>query len=231
MKYRHLFFDLDHTLWDFARNAELTLEQLYENYSLEEKTGADFNSFYQSYQQHNLRLWEAYRNHQISREELQWKRMWLALQEIHYPDETLAARLGEDFLKALPHQSQLMPGARDILDYLMDKHYHLHILTNGFPEIQGLKLQRAGIAHYFEHVITSADAGCLKPELSFFRYALTRIQANAEESLMIGDDVEADIVGAQQAGIDQVYFNPDQHQCTVSATYIIHHLEDLKRIL
>ncbi|MBX5439777.1 MAG: noncanonical pyrimidine nucleotidase, YjjG family [Thermoflavifilum sp.] len=231
MKYRHIFFDLDHTLWDFAHNAQQTLAQLYQLHMLEQKTGVSFEEFYQGYEQHNLRLWEAYRNHQISREELQWKRMWLALQEIHYPDEKLAYQLGEDFLKVLPQQSQLMPGAKELLDYLSAKHYHLHILTNGFPEIQELKLKSAGIEHYFESVITSADAGCLKPDLGFFAYAFAHTNAHPRESLMIGDDAEVDIQGAQQAGMDQVYFNPLQLGSPISATYIISHLDELKHIL
>jgi len=136
MKYQHIFFDLDHTLWDFAHNAKQTLAQLYAEYMLEKKTGIGFDKFYQGYAYHNERLWEAYRHHQISRDELQWKRMWLALQEINYPDESLAIQMGEYFLKILPRQSQLMPGSKEILDYLKSKDYHLHILTNGFRKFR-----------------------------------------------------------------------------------------------
>ncbi|MBX6380586.1 MAG: noncanonical pyrimidine nucleotidase, YjjG family [Thermoflavifilum aggregans] len=231
MKYQHIFFDLDHTLWDFAHNAKQTLAQLYAEYMLEKKTGIGFDKFYQGYAYHNERLWEAYRHHQISRDELQWKRMWLALQEINYPDESLAIQMGEYFLKILPRQSQLMPGSKEILDYLKSKDYHLHILTNGFPEIQELKLQSAGIDRYFDHVITSAEAGCLKPDLQFFLYALKHTQADPNESLMIGDDMEVDIEGARQAGMDQVYFNPTGHLETSTATYTIKHLQELKQIL
>ncbi|MCL6523609.1 MAG: YjjG family noncanonical pyrimidine nucleotidase [Thermoflavifilum sp.] len=231
MKYIHLFFDLDHTLWDFEHNARLSLHQLYEEYQLAQKTGYAFIQFYQSYVLHNQQLWEDYRKQLISREELQWKRMWLALADIQYPDEKLAYELGKAFLELLPHQSQLIPGAKETLDYLSHKPYQMHILTNGFPEIQGLKLQQAGIAHYFAHVITSAEAGCLKPDTQFFRYALQQTKAQAVESIMIGDDWEADICGARQAGMDQVFFNPRQISISEQPTYMIVHLDELKQIL
>src|SRR4051812_27192630 len=144
MKYRHLFFDLDHTLWDFDANAKLTLTELYHELELEKSGVHDFNLFYSSYLLHNEKLWARYRNGHIKAEELRWKRMWHTLLEFRIGDEKLAKIMGARFLDLLPTRNLLFPGTVNTLTYLRDKGYQLHLITNGFEETQHNKLRNSG---------------------------------------------------------------------------------------
>src|SRR6187549_1690876 len=132
MKYKHLFFDLDHTLWDFDANARVTLQQLHIDLNLVDKGIHDFDLFYKNYLAHNEKLWARYRNGYIRQEELRLKRMWLTLLDFKIADEALARQLSELFLQLLPARTILFPGTTDVLDYLKEKGYALHLITNGF---------------------------------------------------------------------------------------------------
>src|SRR4030095_16981264 len=140
MKYRHLFFDLDHTLWDFEANARATLEVLYSNLQLEARGINDFELFYRNYLAHNEKLWERYRKGYIKQDELRVKRMWLSLLDFQIADETLAREMSVQFLDSLPTRTILFPYAKEILQYLTNKGYSLHLLTNGFEKTQHNKL-------------------------------------------------------------------------------------------
>ena len=231
MKYKHLFFDLDHTLWDFDANARVTLEQLHIDLNLVDKGIHDFDLFYKNYLVHNEKLWERYRNGYIRQEELRIKRMWLTLLDFKIADEELARQLSELFLQLLPTRTILFPDTKEVLQYLTDKGYQLHLITNGFELVQHGKLKSSGINHFFKEVITSEGSNSLKPKKEIFDYALNKTGATAEESLMIGDSIEVDIAGAIAAGIDQVHVNHINAEQSLIPTYTVTELKQLKEFL
>lgn len=231
MPYHHLFFDLDHTLWDFDANARITLEALYADLKLQERGVHDFDLFYKNYLVHNDTLWNRYRLGQIKQEELRLKRMWLALLDFKIADEALAREMSKLFLQLLPTRTLLFPHTREVLEYLVVKGYRMHIITNGFEEVQHSKLRSAGIAHYFQQVVTSEGSNSLKPKPEIFLFALQQAGATAAESLMIGDSLEIDIAGATSVGMDSVHVNHLSKEKDPAATYTIFHLEELERIL
>ena len=230
MKYKHLFFDLDHTLWDFEANSRQTLLELFDSMRLSEKGVHDFDIFHQRYMIHNDKLWERYRNGFIKVDELRWKRMWLTLVDFKIGNEALARDLGQRFLDLLPTRKILFPYTLEILQYLSRKGYHLHLITNGFEKTQHSKLDYAGLRPYFQAVITSEGSGSLKPHPEIFQYALARTGAKLEESIMLGDSLEVDIQGARNAGMDQVYVNHLQVKPDFEPTYTVHTLKELEAI-
>lgn len=230
MKYKHLFFDLDHTLWDFDANARATLEQLHLDLKLVDKGIHDFDLFYKNYLQHNEVLWKRYRNGQIRQDELRIKRMWLTLLDFQVADEDLTRQLNELFLQLLPTRTILFPDTKEVLQYLTDKGYHLHLITNGFELTQHAKLRHSGLAVFFKHVITSEGSESLKPQKEIFDYALNKTGAKVEESIMIGDTLDVDILGAMNAGMDQVHVNYNGSEQNIQPTYTIKTLMELKEI-
>lgn len=207
MKYKHLFFDLDHTLWDFEANSRQTLLELYNAFQLTDRGIHDFDLFHRNYLLHNDKLWDRYRNGYIKVDELRWKRMWLTLLDFKLADEPLAREMGIRFLDLLPTRKLLFPYTIEILNYLQSKQYRIHLITNGFEKTQYGKLKSSGLDGYFEAVITSEGSNSLKPHKEIFEYAFQKTGAFPEESIMIGDTIEVDILGAVNAGIDQVHVN------------------------
>ena len=230
MKYRHLFFDLDHTLWDFEANSRQTLEELYETLQLNGKGVHDFDLFHKTYLVHNEKLWARYRNGYIKVDELRWKRMWLTLLDFKIGDEKLARAMADRFLDLLPTRKLLFPYTIEILDYLINKDYKLHLITNGFEKTQHSKLQYSGISKYFIEVITSEGSNSLKPHKEIFDYALGKTKALHAESIMIGDSIEVDIQGAINAGIDQLYVNHLNVEPEIRPTYMVYSLKELEAI-
>lgn len=231
MKYKHLFFDLDHTLWDFDANARTTLQQLHIDLKLPEKGIHDFDRFHKNYLAHNERLWAKYRNGHIRQDELRLKRMWLALLDFQIADEALAKQMSELFLQLLPTRTILFPDTKEVLQYLSDKGYALHLITNGFEETQHSKLKHSGLAGYFREVITSECSNSLKPQKEIFEFALNKTGAQVNESLMIGDTLDVDVVGAFTVGMDAVHVNYNMAEQEVEPTYTIYHLNELKSFL
>ena len=231
MAYTHLFFDLDHTLWDFETNSKETIKELFTTHRLAETVTPDFELFFQKYSEHNKRLWHRYNHGFIKQEELKWKRMWHTLLEFKLGDETLAKKLSGHYLEILPHKKALFPYTLEILQYLSFKKYKLHLITNGFEKVQSMKLQNSGIAHYFTNVVTSEVANSLKPHKDIFDFAIARAKCCYEESIMIGDNLDADITGAMNAGMDTVFVNHINETATIKPTYTIYHLKELEQIL
>ena len=229
-RYKHLFFDLDHTLWDFDKNSEVTWRGLYETYKLAELGIPEFEEFFRVYTIHNDRLWERFRNKFIKREELRWKRIWLTLLDFRVPNSALAYEMSAAYLEILPTQTLLMPYTKEILDYCKDK-YELHLITNGFEMTQRQKLHYAGIGDYFKEVVTSEKSNSMKPHGEIFSYALQCTGAECAQSLMIGDAIDIDILGAINAGWDSVYYNPNHLAHNRKPTYEIKHLQELTSIL
>jgi putative hydrolase of the HAD superfamily len=229
-KYDHLFFDLDHTLWDFEANARLTLQTLYEELQLKEAGVHDFDLFYQNYLVHNERLWDRYRKGFIKQEELRVKRMWLALLDFKIANEELSQKMNVLFLDLLPTRTILFPYAKEILQYLAGKNYELHLITNGFEKVQHSKLKYSGLDGFFREVITSEGSNSLKPNKEIFEFAFQKTNANPARSIMIGDTLDVDILGAINAGIDQVFVNHTGISSDIKPTYTVTSLKELEAI-
>jgi len=230
MKYRHLFFDLDHTLWDFEANARATLMELYDKLELVNRGINNFDLFHKNYLAHNEKLWEQYRNGKIKQDELRVKRMRMALLDFKIADEALAEEMNVRFLDLLPTRTILFPHAVEILNYLTGKQYELHLITNGFEITQHSKLRYSGLDKFFKEVITSEGSNSLKPNKEIFDFAFEKTGAKPEESIMLGDNIEVDILGAMNAGIDQVFINHYNISTDVKPTYTVNSLKELEEI-
>lgn len=228
--YTHIFFDLDRTLWDFDRNSNETFMDIHNKYNLHDKGVTDFDDFMNRYHKINFELWEDYRKGIIAKEVLNVQRFSLTLDTYGIDDNGLSADIAKDYIEISPTKRHLFPGTHEILKYLSDK-YTLHIITNGFEEVQHRKLESSGLRMFFKEVITSEDAGYKKPDVNIFRYALAVTGATAGESLMIGDDVEVDIIGAQNAGIDQLLVDYHKVLSTEAATYYVTSLQEISNLL
>jgi putative hydrolase of the HAD superfamily len=229
-KYKHLFFDLDHTLWDFDTNAKETLTDIYALFELEKKNVFPFEDFYRKYLHHNEVLWDRYHKGFITGDELKWRRMWRTLLEFKIGDEQLAKDISAHFLEVLPTKAKLFPHTREILDYLTAKDYKLHLITNGFEKTQWNKLNQSNLGHYFTQVITSEASNSLKPKKEIFEYALSKAGAALNESIMLGDNLDADIQGGINAGMDTVFVNHINAVTELKPTYTIRHLKELENI-
>lgn len=231
MKYKHLFFDLDHTLWDFEANAKETLQELYDINSLSDIGVTDFEEFFNRYSYHNTRLWDKYTKGLIRHEELKWKRMWLTLLDFKIADEPLSKTMAVQFLERLPLKKNLFPYTIEILTYLRNKGYRLHLITNGFDLTQKSKLEHSQLTDFFVEVITSEASQALKPNREIFDYAIAKCGTCCEESIMIGDNLDADIQGGINAGMDTVFVNHLNIEPHIQPTYTIKHLRELEAIL
>jgi putative hydrolase of the HAD superfamily len=230
MPYKDLFFDLDHTIWDFELNSKETLWDLHQKYALEAKGINNFDEFYNIYSLHNHRLWDRYSKGFIKQEELRWKRMYLSLLDYKIADEALSKEISLDYLTILPNKKNLFPYTIEILEYLKNKNYAMHLITNGFESVQFKKIKNSNLADYFTEVITSEASNSLKPNKEIFEYALKVSNAQLETSIMIGDNESADIQGAINAGMDSIFVNHLQIEPTVPATHTITHLKELENI-
>lgn len=229
--YTTLFFDLDHTLWDFDANSAATLKVLYDTFNLKAKGINDFNVFVPRYEYHNELLWAQLRAGTISRVDLRWKRMALILQEYGIDDIELAMQMSALYLEILPKQGLLIDGALELLEYCKQKGYAMHLITNGFETTQREKLATSNIGRFFEHIITSESANAMKPHAPIFEYAVQLANINIADAIMIGDSYEADITGAMQVGMDQIYYNPLNLECNPNPTFTVKSLSDMLDIL
>lgn len=228
-KYKHIYFDLDRTIWDFDQNAQETFHDIYTKYELE-KIFKNFDNFYLTYVGHNERLWKKYREGKIKKSILSYKRFSLTLEEFGVNDDELAKQIAQDYITISPTKKRLFPFAVETLEYLHKK-YKLYIITNGFNEVQFTKLKNSELDKYFSKVFTSEDAGAQKPNPLIFENAIKSVNARKKESIMIGDDLEADILGAKKFGLDQVFFNPFKKDHKEEITHEIESLKELQEIL
>ena len=227
MKYKNLFFDLDDTLWDFSANARDTFEEMYHKHGLDTFFDS-FTHFYSLYQKRNTELWVEYGNGQITKEELNCQRFLYPLDAVGAGNPLLAKAYSDDFFSVISTKKRLKPHAIEVLEYLSGR-YNLYILSNGFRELQYLKMNSAGIDGYFKKVILSDDLGVMKPNPELFNFALSITQSELKESLMIGDSWEADITGAHGVGMHSAFYNvTNRTEFPFQPTY---QLTDLKELI
>lgn len=228
--YKHLFFDLDRTLWDFERNANETFNDIYHKYQLTDRGVTTFDDFMEVYHGINKTLWDYYRKGQIEKEVLNVQRFAQTLDTFGIDDLLLSNNIAHDYIELSPTKKHLFPDTVPVLEYLSGK-YELHLITNGFEEVQFKKLINSNLMHFFTHVITSEEAGYKKPDPNIFIYALNIAGTTSAQSLMIGDDQEVDIAGAREVGIDQVLVDYDDKYVDAPATFRVTSLSELLQIL
>jgi putative hydrolase of the HAD superfamily len=230
MKYRHIFFDLDHTLYDFDESTRITFRELYEKYNLEANGVKVFDQFLELYKKNNVALWERYRNGEIRKKYLNVERFHVTLLHFGINDRAFAGRFAAEYLRLSPQNEALYPPVVEVLDYLVEK-YSLHIITNGFDSVQRVKLKSNNLEKYFSTVTTSEEAGARKPSVRIFNFALDKAGAKPSESIMIGDDYQVDIAGARAVGMDQLLIATPGVSEGNDCTFIVHDLSEVKGVL
>ena len=229
-QYKHIFFDLDMTLWDFETNAHEAYCDIYTKFDLKKRGIGSIDEFLKYYFVHNDMLWDQYRKGEIKKEFLRSRRFELTLLDFGINDPLLAEDIGMEYITISPTKTNLFPNAHEILTYLKPK-YPLYIITNGFEEVQFTKLKNSKLEDYFQFVITSEEAGCKKPDAGIFEFALQKAGATAIDCLMIGDDQEVDVAGAINVGMDGIFFNPKKIRYNGFSQDEIHNLIELKNRL
>lgn len=223
---KHIFFDLDHTLWDFETNSDIAFETIFKKH----KVKVELQKFLNHYRGINEHYWKLYREEKISKEELRLGRLKDTFVKLnHKVDIQLLEDLSIGYIDVLPNNNQLFEGAHEILEHLY-VNYKLHIITNGFNEVQSKKMKNSGLSKYFDKIITSEDAGVKKPNRVIFEYALALTNAVSAESIMIGDNWEADIMGAKDAGLDVIFCNFNEQPVSENIKSV-NHLIEIKQYL
>ncbi|MEZ0184514.1 YjjG family noncanonical pyrimidine nucleotidase [Flavobacterium oncorhynchi] len=221
-----IFFDLDHTLWDFDKNSELAFDRIFSEKYSEVKT----EDFIEKYAPINQACWKLYQEDKITHQELRYNRLKLSFEALNYTisDDNIN-QIANDYIAFLPDNNHLFDGTIEVLEYLKPK-YKLHIITNGFANVQDRKISNAALGGYFATITNSESAGVKKPNSIIFDYAVNLAQTSKEKSIMIGDDFDADVNGALNAGLDAIFFNiknikiPEKYKQ-------INHLLELKKYL
>ncbi len=229
-RYTHLFFDLDRTLWDFEANSREVLYDLFHTHELDKLGIAGAGKWVREYETINAGYWEAHRSGKVGKDELRYNRFRDTFRVFGVRSEDLAEKIGDDYIRRTPQKTNLIPGAFEMLEELSEK-YAVHLITNGFEDTQYIKLKGSGIDRFFGEVVTSDRAGQRKPHPGIFQFSLEVAKAEPEDSLMIGDDLEADIIGARKFGMDQVYFNPFGRRHREKVTYEVALLKEMQAFL
>lgn len=231
MKYTTIFFDLDDTLIDTALNSKQVLEEVYMDYSIHKYYSA-FDDFYKKYQSINLHLWDQYEQNLISKEELKKGRFEQSLRDFTSISTEQSMEMNNDFMGRVSNKKNIIEGVETILDYLQPK-YLLYIISNGFLEVQDKKIKNAGLDSYFKGVFLSDHVGKNKPHPLIFNHALKEANTTSTDCIMIGDNINTDIIGAKNLGIDQIWFNPKDMKDAgnIAPTYTVKTLHDIRTIL
>ena len=229
-QYKHIFFDLDHTIWDFDRNAEETLNELYGTYKLKDIGLHSADLFIETYTRHNHRLWAEYHLGRITKDELREERFKSTFIELGVQPNLMPADFEDAYVSLGPTKTNLFPHAHETLAYLQSK-YTLHLISNGFKESTEIKVKGTNLGSYFQNVIISEVVGVNKPDPLIFKHAIELAGGTIEESIMIGDSIEADIRGAMGVGMDAIYFNPFNLAKPDDVPVQISHLKELTLLL
>ena len=225
-KITDVFFDLDHTLWDFDKNSELAFDKIFK----ENHPSIDIKSFVEIYAPINQACWKLYQFDKITHEELRYRRLKDSFDSLNYSisDEQIN-QISIDYITFLPENNILFEGAKEVLEYLNAK-YKLHVITNGFAEVQFKKINNSGISHYFATITNSEMAGVKKPNPKIYEHALNLAKAEKQNAIMIGDCLDADVKGALDFGISAIFFNPEKKEVPLTVPSVTH-LTELKNLL
>lgn len=225
-KITDVFFDLDHTLWDFDKNSALAFDKIFK----EQYPKIDTKSFVEVYAPINQACWKLYQFDKITHEELRYKRLKDSFDSLNYSvSDSEINQMSIDYITYLPENNILFDGAKEVLEYLNSK-YKLHVITNGFAEVQYKKINNSGISDYFATITNSEMAGVKKPNPKIYQHALDLAKAQKNNAIMIGDCIDADVKGALDFGISAIFFNPDKKKVPLAVTSVAH-LSELKKLL
>jgi len=227
---KHLFFDLDRTLWDFEKNSEIALQIIYDDLQLSEHIRS-FILFNTAYKKINTKLWHQYGSGKITKAELRIKRFIDTLKKFDVHNEELAIQLCDGYVKTSPYQTNIFPNTRETLANLKTEGYELHIITNGFTEVQYIKLEKSKLIEYFDVIVCSDEVGKNKPARDVFDYAMYHAKAKPSESIMIGDDYLVDIVGAEKAGMQGILFDPKKSYREGTHEWTINNLNEIPGLI
>jgi putative hydrolase of the HAD superfamily len=230
VKYKHIFFDLDHTLWDYDANASDSLRELFDRFGLNRYPNMTADYLIEAFFSVNYDLWSLYNNHQIQRKDIRERRFPTIFKRMGLSKADMPETIEEDYVALCPTKSRTFPNAAEVLDYLSSK-YRLHIITNGFNGIQENKLVASGIRDFFDVIITSESANQRKPNPDIFHLAMDQAGADIRQAIMIGDNLASDIQGAKNVGMDHIWFNPQKTFTHVEVQHEIHNLIELKSLL
>ena len=228
----HIFFDLDHTLWDTDKNAKESLQEIHQEIKIQENFNVPFDLFHATYQKHNDLLWKKYAKHEVSKSDVRINRFKYSLEELNIFDDNINEFFASHFVSRTPLKKNLIEGAIELMDYVKDR-YTLSIITNGFKEVQYIKMEESGLSKYFSHIFISEEVGHNKPSPDIFKHAMQTSGASiAENCLMIGGSLEADILGAINAGMKAVYLCPESKNESTENNFItVNSLAEIKTIL
>lgn len=229
-RYTHIFFDLDHTIWDFDRNAEEALNELFVLHELEALGVASAADFIATYTRNNHALWADYHLGKIDKETLRQTRFRKTFTDMGLHPDVIPVTFEDAYVELCPTKTNLFPHAHETLAYLQSK-YTLHIISNGFESATRRKIAGTGLAQYFQNIIISELVGVNKPDKAIFEHALQLSGAVKEESIMIGDSLEADVYGALNFGMDAIYFNPLKASKPDDVPVQIFSLSELNKLL
>jgi putative hydrolase of the HAD superfamily len=227
--YKNIFIDLDRTLWDFELNSEETFRELFNKFNLNIYFSS-FDDFFTRYKKNNHFLWSQYRDNLIAKDELKWRRFDLTFREVNLIDKNLSETFGKEYVRLSPEKKKLIPYSFEVLEYLKPK-YNLFLVTNGFKEVQKKKLEVTGLDKFFTKVFTSEEVGYNKPHPEYFKYVLSQTNSCVQDSIVIGDDIEVDIKGANYHKLDTIWLNNNGHDATHKVSYEIKSLSEIMNIL
>ncbi len=228
MKYKTIFFDLDETIWDYRSNAEDTLVELFQLHQL--KTYFSLTEFIQQFFIVNKELWDLFDLKKIDKSIIRDRRFPMVLERLQLENVSLGLTMQQEFMEMCPRKKKIFPKAVEVIQQL-HTHFNLHIITNGFEDIQMLKMKSAGVDMYFDHLITSELAGAQKPDKKIFEFALQKAKSVPSECFMIGDNLLADVQGAKNAGMEAILFNPNQDMHNEKIEYEVQQLSEIIPIL
>ncbi len=229
-KYQHIFFDLDNTLWDFDKSSMLAFEKVFELFDLIDYGIPSAKEFHKTYFIYNNMLWEEYRRGTIDKEFLKNERFRLPLKDYGIYDEKLAHDLGESYTDFAARMVALVPNTMKILNYLKEKDYKIHLITNGFLEVQNIKMQASGLDKMIDETFVSEVVGFKKPDHRIFYHAMEKVGGTIENCVMIGDDLSVDIIPAKEIGMTHIYFNRKNHTHNEKLDYEIKDLLEIREI-
>lgn len=223
-----IFFDLDHTLWDYDTNARETLYELYEDYQLNRGFGSA-EDFFQSYLIHNAKLWNLYNHGKINRDDIRERRFFQVISDAGLEDKKLAEQMSDQFMEVCPQKTAVLPGTYEILEHLQPK-FRLGIITNGFSDTQAIKLDKTSLIGFFELVVTSESAKARKPSAEIFHAALSETDSKTEEVVMIGDNRATDIGGALAVGWKTIWYTHEAEPAPDNC-WKVQHLQEIAQVM